>query len=408
MQPDRECKNGILNKLLYCVFAIYIVTLFANSAAIYLEYDYVQKAIKIIRYGCYLIFAIKTVYLFIQEKNITRLNFLFFIIGVLILILGKNPEFLIVFFIINASRDLDFKKIAIIGLVIYAALFVITVISSYFGIVPNWMFYRQEIKRYSLGFIYPTDLMSVYVTITLLYFYIRNTKSTYLELFILEAIAIALYKYTNGRLGLIMTTMIILFLMIGKIFKHTKLSDKIKINSSKIKNIVIILLKLLPILLFIVILAMSILYQNDIKIINWVNHIISERILLNSQAISNYPVKLFGSNVTWNGLGGKYNVSFQDIDYNYVDMSYIRIIFDYGIIGTLFILYLYVKSIGHLAEKNDKLMLECVLIILIWSAIEPVIFSIARNLFIIYIGSIIANIENKDNELLLKNTRRDV
>ena len=47
MQPDRECKNGILNKLLYCVFAIYIVTLFANSAAIYLEYDYVQKAIKI-------------------------------------------------------------------------------------------------------------------------------------------------------------------------------------------------------------------------------------------------------------------------------------------------------------------------------------------------------------------------
>ena len=312
------------------------------------------------------------------------------------------------FFIINASRDLDFKKIAIIGLVIYAALFVITVISSYFGIVPNWMFYRQEIKRYSLGFIYPTDLMSVYVTITLLYFYIRNTKSTYLELFILEAIAIALYKYTNGRLGLIMTTMIILFLMIGKIFKHTKLSDKIKINSSKIKNIVIILLKLLPILLFIVILAMSILYQNDIKIINWVNHIISERILLNSQAISNYPVKLFGSNVTWNGLGGKYNVSFQDIDYNYVDMSYIRIIFDYGIIGTLFILYLYVKSIGHLAEKNDKLMLECVLIILIWSAIEPVIFSIARNLFIIYIGSIIANIENKDNELLLKNTRRDV
>ncbi len=399
-------KNSIIEKLLYFVFAIYAVTLFANTTAIYLEYDYVEKIVKFIRYGCYLVFAIKAVYLFFKEKNISIANAIFFIISVLVLVLGKSTEFLILFFAINALRDLEFKKIIKIGLIIYSVLFILTIILSHFGVVPNWVFHRQDTLRYSLGFIYPTDLMSVYVTIVLLYFYTRNIEAKYIELIILEGIAIVLFKYTDGRLGLVMSTMIIAFLAINKILVSTKLLDKIKINSDKLKKIGIILLKSVPVIFLIATILVSFLYRYDIKVINWVNHIISERISLNSEAIQKYPIEPFGSNVDWIGMGGQYNVALQDLNYNYVDMSYLRILFDYGIVGSLFIIYAYIKTIGYCIEKNEKITLMCIFIILIWGLIEPVIFSISRNLFIIYLGQAIARGRNK--KLLVEDTRRDV
>lgn len=408
MKKITEYKSVIIEKFIYFIFGIYIITLFANSTSLYLQYDYVQKIVKLIRYGCYFVFAIKTVYLFIKEKNISILNLLFFIVGILVMILGKSTEILLMFLVVNSAKDLEFKKIAKLVLIIYTILFIAMIGLSYFDIVPNWIYYRQEIARYSFGFIYPTDLMSVYVTIVLLYFYIRNTKAHYIELAILEGIAIVLFKYTNGRLGLIMVTMIIALLVLNKILIATKILDKIKINSQKMKKIIGIVLKAIPIVLLIVTLLVSILFKYDIKIINWVNHIISQRISLNSSALDNYPIKLFGSNVTWIGWGGQYNSTLEQLNYNYVDMSYIRIIFDYGIIGTLFILYAYIKTIGYCIEKNEKLILMCLFIILIWGIIEPVIFSISRNIFIIYIGKVIASIDNKNNKLLLKNTRRNV
>ena len=399
-------KNSIIEKLLYFIFAIYAVTLFANTTAIYLEYDYVEKIVKFIRYGCYLVFAIKAIYLFVKEKNISIANVIFFIISVLVLVFGRSTEFLILFFAINALRDLEFKKIIKIGLILYSILFILTIVLSHFGIVPNWVFHRQETLRYSLGFIYPTDLMSVYVTIVLLYFYTRNIKAKYIELIALEGIAIILFKYTDGRLGLVMTTMIIVLLAISKILSSTKLLDKIKINSDKLKKIGIILLKSVPIIFLIATVLVSFLYRYDIKVINWVDHIISQRILLNSEAMQKYPIEPFGSNVDWIGMGGQYNVAQQDLNYNYVDMSYLRILFDYGIVGALFIIYAYIKAIGHCIEKDEKITLMCIFIILIWGLIEPVIFSISRNLFIIYLGQAIARGRNK--KLLVEDTRRDV
>ena len=215
-----------------------------------------------------------------------------------------------------------------------------------------------------------------------------------------------LFKYTDGRLGLVMSTMIIALLAINKILVSTKLLDKIKINSDKLKKIGIILLKSVPVIFLIATILVSFLYRYDIKIINWADHIISQRISLNNGALQKYPIKLFGSNVTWIGMGGQYNVSQQDLDYNYVDMSYLRIFFDYGIVGALFIIYAYIKTIGYCIEKDEKITLMCIFIILIWGLIEPVIFSISRNLFIIYLGQAIARGRNK--KLLVEDTRRDV
>ena len=76
-------------------------------------------------------------------------------------------------------------------------------------------------------------------------------------------------------------------------------------------------------------------------------------------------------------------------------MSYIRIIFDYGIIGTAFVLYSYIKSLNYCIKNNENILLICLTIILMWSFIEPMIFYTGRNLFILFIGEIIANNENK-------------
>lgn len=396
-------KKKTIEKLTYFIFSIYIMTLFINSTSSYLNYNYVEKVIKIIRYSCYLFFVLKAAYVIKLEKGITINNLVFLIVSALILILGKNSEFLILYFIINALRDVDFRKLAKINIIMYGVLFFSTILLGAFEIVPNWIYYRKELKRYSLGFLYPTDLMSIYVTIVLLYFYLKNVNAKYIELISLEIINIILYMYTNGRLGFFISSAIILLMLFMKIINVKYISNKVvKLKESKIvkklKKVLIAFLKTLPIILFIIAIVISLLYKYNLGIVKIMNNILSNRIHWNYHALSEYPIKLFGSNITWYGWGGHLYTEIENFKYNYVDMSYIRIIFDYGLIGTIFILYTYKKAIKHFI--NDKILLICISIILIWAFVEPIIFYIGRNLFIVLIGK--AFIESNDNELITK------
>lgn len=69
--------------------------------------------------------------------------------------------------------------------------------------------------------------------------------------------------------------------------------------------------------------------------------------------------------------------------YNYVDISYARIIFDYGIIPTIIILLVYTVALVNSIKEKNYWLFTVLIFVCIWSSIEPYLFNIGKNIFIL-------------------------
>ena len=111
------------------------------------------------------------------------------------------------------------------------------------------------------------------------------------------------------------------------------------------------------------------------------NEVFNNRIVLASEAYKNYDSKLFGQKIDWKGWGGyRYKTEKEkNYKYNFVDNSYVRLELDQGFIYAALIILLYIATIVHFYRKNEYYQLLVVMIVLIWSCIEPYIIVVTRN-----------------------------
>lgn len=365
-------------KYIYYILGMYFFSLFIYNTCLETSVLIVSRSTKVIRYLCYLIFIFSNILDFIKDKKISCKALIFFAVAVFIAFFAKNNEIIFIGLVLHTVKDMDYKKIIKMCLYIYAICFSIIIIFSLLEIIPDWTYTRGKTIRHSLGFYYATSTISILLLIVLMYFYIRRTDFNYLELTALEVINIFIYKYTDGRLGGILITSILLIMAISKI----KIIKKIILNDKCFKLLKFISY-VIPTFLFCIMIILSILYAKDLKIINDINELLSQRIKWSYNAIQKYPVKLFGNDIEWVGFGGQGYVSFEQKAYNYVDSAYIKIIFDYGIVGTFIILYMYTRTLIKSINERDYYLYFTLIFILIWSLIEPYIFNMSRNIFII-------------------------
>ena len=73
----------------------------------------------------------------------------------------------------------------------------------------------------------------------------------------------------------------------------------------------------------------------------------------------------------------------QNFKYNYIDISYARILFDYGIIFTIFVLFSYTILLVKCFKEKDYWLVFTLFFVLIWSIIEPYLITIGKNNFIL-------------------------
>ncbi len=73
----------------------------------------------------------------------------------------------------------------------------------------------------------------------------------------------------------------------------------------------------------------------------------------------------------------------QDFEYNYIDISYARIFFDYGIIFTIFVLLSYSALLVKSFNEKDYWLVFALFFVLIWSIIEPYMITIGKNNFVL-------------------------
>lgn len=368
------------DKFIYFFFSIYITILLLNNTSIFLSNDILLIIIKIIRYICYVAFSVKIFIDWKNGSNITWSIILLGILSILIFLFAHNKNIILLLLALISLRNLNINRLIKITFNIFTFIFLITVILSLIGIFPDWIFYRGNIVRHSLGFLYPTDAIGIYLEIIIMFFYIRKSKSSFTELLVLETINVFLYKYTDGRLSFILISTILGILLLRK-FKFIRKLYNYNIIQKTLK----ILCYTLPIVLFISYNCLAVLYLNNNNFAIKINELLSNRLKYTSEAYENYGVSLFGENIEWNGWGGFGYINtdeMEDFRYNYVDSSYARVIFDYGIIFSVIIILAYTLILLKNYKKN-KWLIFSLFFVLIWSFIEQHIINIGRNIFIL-------------------------
>lgn len=295
----KDLKEKItFEKIIYIFWGIYILSLMLSSTSIALSNGTFNTALKIIRYICYIFFSIKVINDWKNGAKITLTFIMMMLLAGIIFISSKNIEIVFTILVLFSLRKLEFDKLIKIALNIIFITYFIIVSLAILSIVPDWVYYREKVARHSLGFRYATDAIGIYLSIILMYFYLRRNKATKYEIFVLEVINILLYGYTDGRTSFILISLVLLMLALSKVNCIKKFFYKIKVQ-----KVLKFICYTLPIILFIIFHIMVYLFSVKNNIAIKFDDMITGRVKYAQEAYKNYNVNLFGKKIKWYRLG---------------------------------------------------------------------------------------------------------
>lgn len=370
-----------INKIAYIIFFLDLII----SSTIYNQINTsVSFILKVIRYLFYAYLTIKYVRDWLKTKrSIGIIQIIMCLIILIAYYYNRYSSLIILFLILCCVNENEIKDIIKINCYVYSICYILIVSLSLIGIIPDWIFYRGSIARHSLGFIYPTNAFGTFLSIVLMTFYSKGDNISFYELLIFEITNVFLYYLTDGRLSFFLITIILFVAFLMKL-KGTSMSFK-KILENKYVKIIIISF---PFLAFFGILLLIYLYGKGNEFGLLMNNALSGRLSLSLDALSKYKLTMFGQQIKWYGWGGYGYSPFIDTTsfvYNYVDISYIRLLLDYGIVLTFIILLGFSLLILKSYKDKDYRLVLCVIFILIWSCVEEHLISIDKNIFLLFL-----------------------
>lgn len=342
----------------------------------------------IIKYLCLIVILMKIVIFDIKSySGKTYLKILLLV--VLCFIVGKisnNRTFIQYLILIIGAYNIPFRKIAKSVLLAEGIAVFLIIVMSLANVIPNRVYERtnSDVARYSLGFKYAT-YPAIYIWyFTLLYLYIRNNKTKYWEYGILLALNVVMYILTDSRNEVICSVLIMLLVIVYN-----------KIQSKKNKGILQLSAKWSMIVLTIISLLLSLNYSYKNETMREINKFSSDRLYLSKKALDNYGIKLFGNRIEWIGLSMIHFGNYNKKEFNYVDVSYLNILINYGVIMLLLILYAFYKITKNEIKKGNSFICCFILVIAIHSFINPQLFQITYNIFILLFVDLIIAPEKK-------------
>lgn len=284
------------------------------------------------------------------------------------------------------GRYLIFKSVAKLTVIIQSALFTIIVISSQIGLLPDRLSGRPDgTIRHSLGFIYVTYPSYVLLNIVLLLIYIRKGKLKIYEMIGLLAINTYLYIMTDARngCGLIFIAIVgtLVISALDLYVKNVKMKDRITRLSAQI---------LCNDYSFFAIFFFSCTffyskYPNS-SLMKFFDKIMSTRLAVSSEAVSNYGIPLVG--------GTSINLPTAG---TVIDSSYLRIIFDHGLIIFLVLLVLLFLEQLRAFQIKDYWLIYVQLFVAVHSCFDAQLMTFQMNTFLFVLLSGIPTYVNRRN-----------
>lgn len=194
-----------------------------------------------------------------------------------------------------------------------------------------------------------------------------------MECILLEAITCYFFAMTDTKNAFAITTLVIIFAYLLKIWKEYYGRYLFVFF---IKNITCIGTILFIVLMF--------LFDKIDFVSKTIDEILSNRLTLSCAAMEDYGVRLFGQPIEWVGGTNIFDTEWRV--YNYVDSSYMQILFSYGIIVLMILLIGYHFLGREIVMAKDWYFGLVIVLGAIHSTFDPQFLWIQYNIFILALG----------------------
>ena len=294
------------------------------------------------------------------------LSILLLLSGVLVYFQTNRLNFLVYSMLLVLLVNVD-MKVVLRNYVIVAGILVVGVfLLSLVGMIPNLQYNRAGVIRNSFGFIYPTDFASHCFYLFLAISYLLKDKFIWTRSLFGVLLSAFIIKYCDARLNalsILLATVIFIY------FYYS--------NGKKLKIFALLPYSAVVFASTVTYLSYKFSWSNPFLVS--INKLITGRLALGRNAFDTFGVHLFGTrNVQFIGSGGKTE---SVIGYNYVDSSYVQMLFTYGIVPVVLLIIIYVVASKQQYKDGQYLLVAILSLIAFNCMIEAFWFVPTYNIF---------------------------
>ena len=316
------------------------------------------------------------------------LSILLLLSGVLVYFQTNRLNFLVYSMLLVLLVNVD-MKVVLRNYVVVAGILVVGVfLLSLAGIVPNLQYNRAGVIRNSFGFIYPTDFASHCFYLFLAISYLLKDKFIWTRSLFGVLLSAFIIKYCDARLNalsILLATVIFIY------FYYS--------NGKKLKIFALLPYSAVVFASTVTYLSYKFSWSNPFLVS--INKLITGRLALGRNAFDTFGVHLFGTrNVQFIGSGGKTE---SVIGYNYVDSSYVQMLFTYGIVPVVLLIIIYVVASRKQYKDGQYLFVAILSLIAFNCMIEAFWFVPTYNIFMFLLFTTNTFSKKESNDIVALN-----
>lgn len=317
---------------------------------------------------------------FLDKQTVSRFIFNLAILGLLVLIwrTSQNFDLLPMGVFIIGARDVDFKRIIKLYLIVGITILLFVMLSSSLGLIKNLVYHRgtTSVIRRSFGIVYPTDFAAHVLFIVLSYVYIFSERVSYISYFCFLIIAYLLIKFCDARLSALTLLLTIPIVWIGKRAKDDKIISKFIAS----------FYWTVPTLTAYLTVLLAMFYDDKSSLFKKINSLLSGRLSLGHKAYTEYGFSILGKKVIEHGWGGTRGIAMLKSDptkYFYIDSSYLRLLVIYGIIAFVLILIIMTVISWRSIQSGQFILASIIAIVSISAIVEQRLIDISYDPFLL-------------------------
>lgn len=312
-------------------------------------------------------------FLFIKNFSI-----LFIVSGILLIVTSLcvflqtgATNFLLYSLLILLLYDVDVDVILKTYVFVAGSIVIGIFLLSLIGLLPNLQFAQVRssglVIRNSFGFIYPTDFASHCFYLFIAWGYVLRKRFIILRTLVGISLAFFIIKFCDARLNALSVLVATVIFIVMYVTKERKF---------KIYGILPYFAAIFSFLMF----YLSYFFTWSSSLFVNLNNLFSMRLFLGKNAIETYGLHLFGATgVKFIGYGGTTESVYS---YNYVDSSYIQMLFYYGVVPVVLLVLIYVLASKRIYKQGMFLFLALLSLITINCMIEAFWIRPGYNIFI--------------------------
>ena len=324
-----------------------------------------------------------------------RVSYKYLILSILLLLSGglvyfqtNRLNFLVYSMLLVLLVNVDMKVVLRNYIVVAGILVVGVFLLSLVGMIPNLQYNRAGVIRNSFGFIYPTDFASHCFYLFLAVSYLLKDKFIWTRSLFGVLLSAFIIKYCDARLNalsILLATVIFIY------FYYS--------NGKKLKIFALLPYSAVVFASIVTYLSYKFSWSNPFLVS--VNKLITGRLALGRNAFDTFGVHLFGTrNVQFIGSGGKTE---SVIGYNYVDSSYVQMLFTYGIVPVVLLIVIYVVASRKQYKDGQYLLVAILSLIAFNCMIEAFWFVPTYNIFMFLLFTTNTFSEKESNDSVTLN-----